>query len=327
MTHSVSKFVLAFYIMIAAALITAGFAVYAPAHAQSRSTGIAAVVNQEAISTKDVEERMRLIMSSSGIPDKAEIRDRLRPQITNTLIEEKLKIQHAAEFDIDVSDEEIERGFANIAGQNQLSSEEFKNLLARQGVSARSLQEQIRSQIAWSKFVQRRVRPRIEIAANEVNAVLERMKSKIGTQEYRVFEIFLPVSEAADESNVRQLGDRLYRELSGGKVPFQRVASQFSQSPGASQKGGDLGWVQEKQLADILDQTLRTMEKGAISQPVRSLSGYHILMLADKRDIAEDTMPSIFQIEEDLKNERINLMQRRHLIDAKTSAFIERREL
>ena len=297
------------------------------AYAQSRSAGIAAVVNEEAISISDVEERMRLIMSSSGIPNKEEIRNRLRPQIINTLIDEKLKIQQASEYNLSVSDDEINRGFASIAGQNNLSADKFRALLKRQGVSAISLEDQIHSQVAWSKFVQKRIKPRVDIAANEVNAVLERMKSKIGTQEYRVYEIFLPVTEAQDESNVRQLGDRLYGELSSGKVPFQRVASQFSQSPGAAQKGGDSGWVQEGQLADILDQTLRTMKKGDISRPVRSLSGYHILMMADERLITEDTLPSIFQIEQDLTNERINLMQRRHLIDAKTSAFIERRIL
>lgn len=296
-----------------------------PVYAQSRSAGIAAIVNQDAISINDVNERMLLVMSSSGIPNKQEIRDRLKPQIINTLIDEKLKIQQAAEFDLVANEDEINRGFSSIAGQNNLSAEEFKALLGRQGVSANSLEDQIRSQVAWSKFIQRRVKPRITIAANEVNAVLDRMRSKIGTEEYRIFEIYLPVNETNDENNVRQLGERLYGELISGKVPFQRVASQFSQSPGASQKGGDLGWVQEKQLVDILDQALQQMNKGDVSRPIRSLSGYHILMMADKRQIMEDTLPSKFQVEQDLTNERINLMQRRHLIDAKATAFIERR--
>lgn len=293
----------------------------------AQTEGIAAVVNDEAISFSDVSARMRLIMSSSGIPNNPEIRERLVPQILNTLIDERLKLQEAAKNNLAVSDEEIERGFANIAQQNNLDVNQFRQLLGREGIPISTLQDQIRAQIAWSKVVQSTMRSRIDIASNEINAVMDRMKSKVGKTEYRVFEIFLPVTDPQQETNVRQLAERLHGELRTQKVPFQRVASQFSQSPGAAQKGGDLGWVQEGQLTEVLDTALQEMQKGQLTMPVRSLSGYHILLLADKRQITEDTMPSTFQIEQDMGNERLDLMQRRHLIDMKSEAFIEKRNL
>lgn len=299
------------------------------AHAQSKSRteGIAAVVNGEAISLSDVNARMRLIMTSSGLPNNEEIRSKMMPQIVNALIDETLKVQEAQKFKIAITDEEIESGIATIASQNNMSSDDFKVMLKRQGINAATLEAQIKSQIAWSKVVQARMRSQVDVSATDVDSVLDRMRSKVGTTEYRVFEIFLPVTDPKEENDVKQLSLRLHGELLQGKVPFQRVASQFSQSPGAAQKGGDLGWVQEGQLPGALDGQIRTLEKGDLGKPVRSLSGYHILYVADKREITEDTLPSTFQVEQDLGNERLNLLQRRHLIDLKTNSFIERRVL
>src|SRR5690349_16568814 len=86
------------------------------AHAQSES--IAAVVNQDAISQTDVNDRMKLIIASSGLGDTPDTREKLRPQILNSLVEEQLKIQEAKRLEITVTPEEVEEGFASIAAQN-----------------------------------------------------------------------------------------------------------------------------------------------------------------------------------------------------------------
>lgn len=290
----------------------------------SRVETIAAVVNEDAVSESDVMDRMRLIITSSGMKDSREIRERMKPQILNMLIEEKLKLQEAERLEIEIAEEDIAEGFARIAGQNNMSPEKFRGLLSRSGVSRQSLEDQIRSQIAWSRVVQVRLRPQVNVADNEVDAVLERMRASQGKAEYRVSEIFLPVEKPSEEADVKRLADRLIRQLRDSRVPFPRLASQFSQSAGAA-KGGDMGWVQEGQLSETLDDMLAQMKEGEFSRPVRSLSGYHILYLRDVRRIAADTLPSREQITQNLGMERLDRLQKSYLLDLKTEAFIENR--
>lgn len=308
-----------------AALAVFALADVHPAAAQGvRSEGIVAVVNEDAVSATDLGERLRLMMASAGMPDNADIRERLTPQILTMLVEEKLKLQEAARMNVVVSQQDIDEGFSSIAGQNNLTPDQFGAMLARQGVSRRSLEDQIRAQIAWSRVVQERIRPQISVADNEVDAVRKRLEANVGKEEYRVSEIFLAVETPAQEGDVKRLADKLTRQLVDGQAPFPRLAGQFSQAAGAS-KGGDLGWVQQGQLDPALEETLARMKEGDISAPVRSLAGFHILYLRGKRAITAETIPSADEIMQRLGMERLDRMQRSYLLDLKAQAFIEQR--
>ena len=86
-----------------------------------------------------------------------------------------------------------------------------------------------------------------------------------------------------------------------------------------------MGWVQQGQLAEELEQALAGMQQGQVSAPIRSQSGYHILLLREKRVISEETLPSEEEMMNIIGTQRLERMQRRHLQDLKTAAFIENR--
>ncbi len=138
--------------------------------------GISLVVNDRMISDLQVKERMKLIMSSSGIPDQAETRQKLLPQIENMLIEEALKLDVAQKEKIEVTPQEIQEGVSRIAQQNNFSAEQFQNILQSQGIPKSTLENQIRSEIAWGKYVQKELRPQINISDYDVDAELARLK-------------------------------------------------------------------------------------------------------------------------------------------------------
>ncbi|TAL02143.1 MAG: peptidylprolyl isomerase, partial [Rhodospirillaceae bacterium] len=65
-------------------------------------------------------------------------------------------------------------------------------------------------------------------------------------------------------------------------TPFPALAQQFSQSPTAA-VGGDLGWLLKGDLEDEVDAAISRMEPNEISDPIRTSSGYHIVMLRGRR--------------------------------------------
>lgn len=296
---------------------------FGPARAE-RVLGIAAVVNDAAISMDDVEARIKLVLVSSGLKDGKEIRAKVTPQVLEGLIDEQLKLQEAHRNKMDVSDEEVQEGLKIIAGQNKFTPEQFLELMRRQGVSKETLLSQIRAQLAWNNVVKDKLRSQVDVNETDVDTRIQRLKSKIGQTEYLVSEIYLPLDNTKRAGELRQFAQRMATELQAKRAPFGPVAAQFSKAAGA-EKGGTLGWIQEGFLEPDLNTVLLKMEEGQISNPIKTNSGLYILYLQKKRTLTESSIPPRDEITNSIGFERLDRVQQRALLDLKSAAFIDRR--
>ena len=220
-------------------------------------------------------------MASSKLKDSPDVRRRLAPQVLRGLIDEKLKMQEARRLDIQVDDADIDNALARIARQNNLDVAEMDALLASQGINKTSLIQRIESEIAWVRVVGRRFGNTIQVGDEEVDEALAGIEKSKGQPEHRVAEIFLPVDNPTREDDVRVLADRMIQQIRGGG-DFAALAQSFSQSASAA-VGGDLGWVALGQLPPEIDSALSAMKPGQVAQPIRTLSGYYIVFLIDRR--------------------------------------------
>ena len=253
----------------------------APAEAQQDLQRIAAVVNDQVVSMFDLAGRIRLTIVSSGLEDSPEIRTRLAPQILRTLIDEALEVQEAKRLNITVNSAEIEKAMARIAKQNDMTDTQFSNFLKQSGIPLSTLVAQIRAGLSWSKIVAEKIRPSIEIGDDQVQEYLDRLKASKDKPEYRLQEIFLAVNTPQQEDDVRRTAERLSEQIKRG-ANFTAVARQFSQSATAA-VGGDLGWVEEGALEPEIQRAVDQLKVGEISAPIRTVSGFHLILLREKR--------------------------------------------
>ena len=254
--------------------------VAAPAVAQE-TLRAAAVINDEIISMFDLDMRLRLAIFATGQPDSAELRKRMTPQIIRVLIDERLQSQEATRLGITVSDEQIATSAENISQRNKMPYTEFAKILESRGIVPGSFLEQIRGQLTWNALVARRLRPSVEVSEDEVEEIVRRITASRGLNQRLVSEIFLAVDTALQEDEILVNAQRLFEQLRAGGN-FTALARQFSEA-GSAARGGDLGWIQEGQLPEELDAHLGKMRPGMLSPPIRSLSGFHILVLRDER--------------------------------------------
>jgi len=201
--------------------------------------GIAAVVNDEVVSAYDLEQRVALIVSSTGVDGSGEAGKRLREQVLRTLIDEKLQMQEAKRLEIVADPKEVDETLSGIAEQNRMTTDQLRETLERSGVSIDSLLTQIRAEIAWSDLVRKKFLSRISPGDEQVDEVLARMEANAGRPEFLVAEIFLSVESPDDDEEVRRSAMRLVEQLQQGAA-FNAVARQFSQAATAA-TGGDLG--------------------------------------------------------------------------------------
>ncbi len=244
---------------------------------------IAAVVNGDVISDADIGNRARLFAISTGLPMSPDVIDRLRPQILRQLIDERLRVQEAQRRKIVIQDAQIAAAIKEIESRNNMQPGALRAKLASDGVSNRTLIDQIRAQLAWSQTLRDTIGEKINITDAEV-AEQERLTAQqVGQTEYRLGEIFIPVDDPANSTDAQHFAETVISELRAG-APFAMVAAQFSQTQTALQ-GGELGWEQANQLDPAVAAIVSQMPPGAISNPVRVPGGFSVVTLQAKREI------------------------------------------
>jgi peptidyl-prolyl cis-trans isomerase SurA len=283
-------------IVVALATFVAGLPV--PGQAQSVQT-IAAVVNDEVISNYDLQQRVRLVISSSGANPTERIADQFRAQILDSLIDERLQVQEAKRLNIPIADQEVDGAVQFIEQQNNMDSGNLEKLLSSQGVDIGSLHDQLRAQIAWSKVVGQRLRPRVVVGQDEVDTMVERLKTG-GRNEHLTSEIFLAFNDQNPNirKDIESNAAALVSQLRGGAA-FGIIAQQFSQSVSAA-SGGDLGWISSAELPEPVGPTLETLAVDQVSDPIVTRDGIYILQVRDRRRFAavnpEDVTVALKQI-------------------------------
>lgn len=262
------------------ALLAGVLCVALPARAQDVQR-IVAVVNDQPISAYDLDTRETLVIRLSGLPDTARTRQRIGPDVLRALINEQLQLQEAKRRSIKVTQADLDRAIANLARQNHMDVKQFHAFLAAHRAPEHSLMDQIRAQIAWYKLIDQRLRPRIQIGDDEVEEERQRILARRDETEYRLSEIYIDVPRPEDEPEMRRSIERLADQIRQG-ANFQAVARQFSQSATAS-VGGDLGWLVASEMRDAVRAVATKLHPGETSGPIRTISGYLIVKLQDRR--------------------------------------------
>ena len=285
MTHS-NRFgaILACWLAVPIAALAAAAPV--PPSTTTQATRIVAVVNGDVISNTDVENRARLFALSTGLPITQDVLDRLRQQITRQLVDERLRMQEVQRRKIVIPDKAIAEAIHDIEARNGLPAGALRQKLAADGVSQRTLIDQIRTQLGWTQVLREELGDKATISDAEVADEQRLLAQQVGKPEYRVGEIFIPVEDPANQADAQRFAETVIGELRAG-ASFPVVAAQFSQNQTALQ-GGELGWVQANQLDPEVARLVSEMPLGAISNPVKVPGGFSIVTLQAKREIGND---------------------------------------
>jgi peptidyl-prolyl cis-trans isomerase SurA len=212
--------------------------------------------------------------------------DILVKQVLERLILESIQLQMAHLMGVRIDDNEVNAAMESIAKQNQLSLPQFKVAIEKDGFSYLTLREQIHREITINHVRQRQVNARIQVSDQDVKNFLN---SKIGKTElaadYRLGHILIPLPNAPSAealANTQQLAMDTYHKLQNHEEDFEQLAITLSAGQNALE-GGDLGWRSAAQLPTIFADIVLDMEKGALSRPIKSASGFHLIKVTDKR--------------------------------------------
>jgi len=243
-----------------------------------------AIVNGEIITGTDVDQRLALIVSANGGKVPPEEMERLRLQVLRRqLIDETLEIQEARTADVTVTAAELDQSEAGLAKRFNMTVPQLRVALRKAGSSERSLRRAIEGELAWSRYLRKRIEPFVNVGEEEVTAIQKRIEASRGTEEYNLHEIYLSANDA-NRNEVFAKAKQIIAEIQKAQQPFELFARNYSEASTRG-VGGDLGWIRLVTLPQQLADAAQQMQVGQVAGPIETPGGFSILYLTDKRTI------------------------------------------
>ena len=247
---------------------------------------IVAVVNEDVITRRDLDDRMRVVsvqLREQGTP--APPTDVLEKQVLDRMIYTRVQLQFAKETGLRVDDGQLDSAIARIAENNKITPAKLRETLEKDGVSFAKFREDIRDEIVMSRLREREVDNKITVAESEIDNLLNALKSQDGkSEEFDLSHILVRVPEQASPEQLRDRRARAEQALAQikGGTDFRQVAASFSDAPDSVQ-GGAMGWRELARLPSIFAETVKSMSPGEVSPILRSPNGMHIVRLNGRR--------------------------------------------
>jgi peptidyl-prolyl cis-trans isomerase SurA len=261
---------------------------------------IAAVVNNDVITLSDVEARIgpdlnRLRMEPDATK-RAELRSTLVKRGLDLLIGEKLMEAQVRELNIEVADSEIEMGMEDVKKQNNISGEQFEQLLAQEGYTVASYKAFMRKHLARLKLVNLKVRSKVKISDEDLKAEYARWSHDEANEfEVHARHILVQVAAKATPEQIetaRLKAQLLMEEAKKPGTNFAELAKKKSEGPSAAD-GGDLGFFKRGVMMADFEKAAFTLPVGGISEPIRTKFGWHVLKVEERRALAAPPLEEV----------------------------------
>lgn len=266
--------------------------------AQQPINSIEVLVNDEPISSFDINQRLRLVIAVSGGVQSEQEFLKVREQVIRSMVDERLQLQEAATVELKIPDAQLEDFFARRAQGLRQTADQLEQALAGIGSSKQTMMDQMEAELAWSQLVQGRLGSFVSVSDEEVEAFIQRIYDNRGKFEYRLSEIVLLVDSPEQAAAVKANAEELVSRIRGG-ASFPDIAQQLSASSSAA-VGGDIGWIVADDLEGPYAQAINEVSVGEVTSPIRTPGGYLILAVRDRRRILTadplDTQLSLRQL-------------------------------
>ena len=222
----------------------------------------------------------------------------------DSLINEKIKeIELERFFIIDHKELPKEVFISFINKFNINTEEEFEKFLKLQNLELDAVKKKIYMEYLWNSLIYNKYAKGIKIDENKIRKKVIEMSKKKREKKFLLYELVYNIDNVNDLQNKTSEIEKSIKDIG-----FESAVGIYSISETAK-LGGKIGWVNEGQVSNIIYNKLVGLKKGEITDPIKTLNGYMLLMAKDIKysdkqiDIEKEVKNLInYETNEKLKN-------------------------
>jgi peptidyl-prolyl cis-trans isomerase SurA len=251
---------------------------------------VIALVDEDVVLQSELESRVTEIQDNAARAERALPQaEQLKTEVLDSLVLENLQMQLAEKVSIRFNDDEINRILGTMAENNNLSFDEYLDVLNEAGVYLQT-RDQVRRQMTLQELQRGMVNRRIQITEQEIDNFLNsEMGREIMAPDYLVEHMLILVggeeTVAAKQGKLRYAADLLARINEGENFAAVRAAA--SQARLFEINATEFGWLKAEALPNLFREIVEGMEIGDAEGPIEAGNGFHLIQLTNKAGGAE----------------------------------------
>ena len=298
-----------------AAVLALGAALVPLSWSAARAQLAVAVVNGDPITAVDIAQRSHFIqITSHKTPS--------RPDVLNELIDEKLKLQIAKRYKLEITESDVNNAFNSIATRSRTTPQAFAQALTHAGISVDALKTKLKADIAWQQIIRGKYQATLQIGDKDVLASLEADKKDDTSAgyDYTLRPVLLIVPRGSPEA----VFAARRREADGLRNQFQNCEEGLRLARGLKdvavrdpiiKSSADFPTAQR----DVLNNT----PVGRLTPPDVTLQGIELFAVCAKKETKGGDTPTKREVREKMFQDRFAAQAKRYLGELRKQAMIE----
>jgi peptidyl-prolyl cis-trans isomerase SurA len=288
-----------------------GAALVLPRAAQSQQ--VVVVVNGDPVTALDIEQRSKLNqLSTHKVPS--------RQEVLEELITEKLKIKEGKRLGFEISNNEVDTAFGNMASKMRLTVDQLTELLGKSGINPATLKHRIKADMTWPQLVRGRYSSSLQIGEKEIVTVTDNKPEESIGYDYTLRPILMIIPPGSPESFVearRRDAESLRARFQNCEegLAFARALKDVAVREPVSRSSADL----PLELRKLLD----GVEVGKLTPPETTKLGIEMFAICGKKESSAENTPGKRRAREAIVAERYEQLSKQYLNEVRRGAMLE----
>jgi peptidyl-prolyl cis-trans isomerase SurA len=284
-----------------------------PVRAQAQ---VVVVANGSPITAYDIEQRMKLDQSTTH-------KKPSRQEVIQELIDDRLKIAKAKSYGLEVSDEDVNKAFNNMAARQHITVQQFIGFLSRAGIAPQTIKARVRADLTWNELVRGKFSASLQVNESEIARAM-RANNEQGAVGYiyTLYPVTVVVpsgsSEAVVASKKREAENLRARFVNCKQgLEFARALRDVAVREPIARSSADFA----PQLRELLDK----MEVGHLTTPEVTGQGLQMFAVCEKKP-SKTVSPAERELRNQIFAKRFQSEAQKYLEEIRKSAMIEYKE-
>ncbi len=223
------------------------------------------------------------------------MKQRIRPQIYEMLIDKELAEQKIKSKQIQVTDEQIDVRMEEMAKSNGKTVKDLEGEMAAAGVKMEEVRKEIRLSMGLDKLLESEMSEAEKTVTDEEAKKFydDNIQRFSQPEQVQASHILLGTKDmdAAAKAAAKTKAEEVLKQVKAGG-DFAALAKEHSTCP-SKERGGDLGYFPKEQMVPEFSNAAFAMKVGEISEIVESQFGYHIIKVTGRKEAVTEPFEKV----------------------------------